>query len=225
MEISEMSDKSEQGILAIWNDVRPGQEAAFDAWFQSEHLLERLGVPGFKFVSRHEALLGAPRYFNFYIVDNPDVLTSKPYLERLDNPTPMTKKIMSEAFINMNRTVCHRAPRRGHFSGAFAVTVRFNDAPDMAKVTALADELVQDTKIAGCELWTAVDTAGAPVSAEEKLRGGDKKIKACLVVDTLRKDEAETLAARLSKQFPDAEVGIYAVLCQRGGGLVSGLGA
>lgn len=214
-----MSDQSEQGILAIWNDVRPGQEAAFDAWFQSEHLLERLGVPGFKFVRRHEALLGAPRYFNFYIVDNPDVLTSKSYLERLDNPTPMTKKIMTEAFINMNRTVCHRAPRRGHFSGAFAVTVRFNDAPDMAKVTSLADGLVQDTKIAGCELWTAVDSAGAPVSAEEKLRGGDKKIKACLVVDTLRQDEAETLAARLAKQFPDAEVGIYAVLCQRGNGL------
>ena len=220
-----MSGKSEQGILAIWNDVRPGQEAAFDAWFQGEHLLERLSVPGFKFVRRHEALVGAPRYFNFYIVDNPDVLTSKPYLERLDNPTPMTKKIMTEAFINMNRTVCHRAPRRGHFSGAFAVTVRFNDAPDMAKVTSLADELVQDTKIAGCELWTAVETGGAPVSAEEKLRGGDKKIKACLVADTLRKDEAETLAARLAKQFPDAEVGIYAVLCQRGGGLVSGLGA
>jgi hypothetical protein len=220
-----MNDKSEQGILAIWNDVRPGQEAAFDAWFQSEHLLERLGVPGFRFVRRHEALVGAPRYFNFYIVDNPDVLTSKPYLERLDNPTPMTKKIMTEAFINMNRTVCHRAPRRGHFSGAFAVPVRFNDAPDMAKVTALADELVQDTKIAGCELWTAVDTAGAPVSAEEKLRGGDKKIKACLVVDTLRKAEAETLEQRLSKQFPDAEVGIYAVLCQRGGGKETGLGA
>ena len=208
-----------QGILAIWNDVRPGQEAAFDAWFQSEHLLERLGVPGFLFVRRHEALSGAPKYFNFYIVESPDVLTSKPYLERLDNPTPMTKQIMSEAFINMNRTVCRRTPRRGSFSGAFAVTVRFNDAPDMAKVTSLADELVKDTKIAGCELWTAVDTAGAPVSAEEKLRGGDKKIKACLVVDTLRKGEAETLAQRLAKQFSDAEVGIYAVLCERGSGL------
>lgn len=219
-----MSDKSEpnksqQGILAIWNDVRPGTEEAFDAWFQSEHLLERLSVPGFKFVRRHEALVGAPKYFNFYIVDNPDVLKSKPYLERLDNPTPMTKKIMSEAFINMNRTVCHRGARRGHFSGAFAVTVRFNDAPDIAKVTSLADELVTDTKIAGVELWNAVDSAGAPVSAEEKLRGGDKKIKACLVVDTLRKGEAETLADRLSQQFPDAEVGIYAVLCERGSGL------
>jgi hypothetical protein len=214
-----MSDKSQQGILAIWNDARPGTEAAFDAWFQSEHLLERLSVPGFRFVRRHEALVGTPKYFNFYIVDSPDVLKSKPYLERLDNPTPMTKKIMSEAFINMNRTVCHREIRRGHFSGAYAVTVRFNDAPDMAKLTSLADELAKDTKIAGCELWNAVDSAGAPVSAEEKLRGGDKKIKACLVVDTLRKPEAETLADRLAKQFPDAEVGIYAVLCERGSGL------
>ena len=225
-----MSDKSdsgtsEQGVLAIWNDVRPGQEAAFDVWFQSEHLLERLSVPGFRFVRRHEALVGTPKYFNFYVVDSPDVLKSKPYLERLDSPTPMTKMIMTEAFINMNRTVCHRTPRRGHFSGSYAVTARFNDAPDMPKLTALADELVKDTRIAGCELWNAVDSAGAPVSAEEKLRGGDKKIKACLVVDTLRKGEAETLAARLSKQFPDAEIGIYAVLCERGGGIGTGLGA
>src|SRR4051812_22151255 len=134
-----MSDTSQQGVLAIWNDVRPGTEAEFDVWFQSEHLLERLSVPGFRYVRRHEALIGAPRYFNFYVVDSPDVLKSKPYLERLDNPTPMTKKIMSEAFINMNRTVCHRTPRRGQFSGAYAVTLRFNDAPDMAGLTRLAD--------------------------------------------------------------------------------------
>lgn len=214
-----MSGKSEQGVLAIWNDVRPGQEAAFDAWFQSEHLLERLSVPGFRYVRRHEALVGAPKYFNFYVVDGPDVLKSKPYLERLDNPTPMTKKIMSEAFINMNRTVCHRELRRGHFSGAYAVTVRFNDAPDVEGLTLLANELVADTKIAGCEMWTAEDSSKAVVSEEEKLRGGDKKIKACLVVDTLRQAEAETLAARLSKQFPAAEVGVYVVLCERGGGL------
>lgn len=212
-------DILQQGILAIWNDVRPGQEAAFDAWFQSEHLLERLGVPGFKFVRRHEALMGAPKYFNFYIVDSPDVLKSKAYLDRLDNPTPMTKTIMTEAFINMNRTVCHRTLRRGHFSGAFAVTARFNEVPDIGTLTRLADELAKDTAIAGCELWTAADAAGAPVSAEEKLRGGDKKIKACLMVDTLRQAEADRLATRLSKQFPDAELGIYAVLCELGGGL------
>ena len=114
----------------------------------------------------------------------------------------MTKKIMSEVFINMNRTLCHRTLRVGGFRGAYAVTVRFNDAPDIGGLTSLRGSLVKDAAIAACEIWTAVDPAGQPVSMEEKLRGGDKKIKACLMVDTLRQADAEKLGARLAKQFP-----------------------
>ncbi len=209
---------SEQGILAIFNDCRPGREAEFEEWFQGEHLLERLAVPGFLFGRRHQAISGSNGYFNFYLVESPAVLTSKPYLERLDNPTPMTKKIMSEVFINMNRTVCHRTLRTGGFRGAYAVTVRFNETPDIGGLTRLADELIKDTVIAACEVWTAVDTAGQPVSMEEKLRGGDKKIKGCLMVDTLRQADAEKLGARLAKQFASAEVGVFRVLSQLGNG-------
>jgi hypothetical protein len=209
---------STQGILAIWNDCRTGREAEFDAWFQGEHLLERLAVPGFLYGRRHAAISGSNGYFNFYLVASPEILTSKLYLERLDNPTPMTKMIMSEVFINMNRTVCHRTLRRGSFRGAYAVTARFNGAPDTAKLTSLVETLVQDTDIAACEIWTAVDPAGQPVSMEEKLRGGDKKIKACLMADTLRQGDAEKLGERLSKEFPSAEVGVFCVLCQGGHG-------
>ncbi|HEX3858995.1 MAG TPA: hypothetical protein VHV58_05290, partial [Pseudolabrys sp.] len=115
------------GILAIFNDCRAGREAEFDEWFQGEHLVERLGVPGFLYGRRHQAISGSSAYFNFYLVQSPAVLTSKPYLERLDDPTPMTKKIMSEIFINMNRTICHRTLRRGAFRGAYVVTARFNE--------------------------------------------------------------------------------------------------
>jgi hypothetical protein len=208
----------QQGILAIFNDCRPGREAEFEEWFQGEHLLERLAVPGFLFGRRHQAISGSSGYFNFYLVESPAVLTSKPYLERLDNPTPMTKKIMSEAFINMNRTVCHRTLRTGGFRGAYAVTVRFNETPDIGGLTRLANELIKDAGIAACEVWTAVDPAGQPISMEEKLRGGDKKIKACLMVDTLRQAEAEKLGARLAKQFASAEVGVFHVLSQLGNG-------
>jgi len=207
------------GLLAIWNDCVAGHEAEFEAWFQGEHLLERLAVPGFLFGRRHAAISGSAGYFNFYLVESPAVLTSKPYLERLDNPTPMTKKIMSGVFINMNRTVCHRTLRRGGFRGAYAVTVRFNDAPDNAGLAAIADELVRDPAVAACEIWTAVDPAGQPVSMEEKLRGGDKKIKACLMVDTLRQAEAEKLGQRLAKDFANSDVGVFRVLCQLGRGL------
>jgi hypothetical protein len=209
---------TQQGILAIWNDCRAGREAEFEAWFQGEHLLERLAVPGFLFGRRHQAISGACGYFNFYLVEQPAVLTSKPYLERLDHPTPMTRKVMSEIFINMNRTICHRTLRRGGFRGAYAVTARFDVAPDMSALTALAESLVQDAGVASCEIWSAVDPAGQPVSMEEKLRGGDKKIKACLMVDTLRQADAEKLGERLSQQFAGAEGGVFRVLCQLGQG-------
>ena len=208
------------GILAIWNDCRAGREADFDAWFQGEHLLERLAVPGFLFGRRHQAISGNAGYFNFYLVESPDVLTSRPYLERLDNPTPMTRKIMSEVFLNMNRTVCRRALRRGAFRGAFAVTARFNEAPDVPRFTGFLETLIEDPAVASGEIWLALVPAGMPVSMEEKLRGGDKKIKGCLMVDTLRQDEAEKLGGRLTKQFPGADVGVWRVLCHLGNGAV-----
>lgn len=209
---------SDFGILAIFNDCRPGREAEFEEWFQGEHLLERLAVPGFLFGRRHQAISGSSGYFNFYLVVSPAVLTSKTYLERLDNPTPMTKKVMSEIFINMNRTVCRRTVRKGGFRGAYAVTVRFNAAPDEGALTTTLDRLAADTHVAGGEIWIALDPKGMPVSQEEKLRGGDKKISGCLVVDTLRQADAEKIGAELGKKFPGTEVGVFRVLCQLGRG-------
>jgi len=206
------------GILAIFNDCRTGREAEFEAWFQGEHLQERLAVPGFLYGRRHQAISGSAGYFNFYLVASPAVLTSKPYLERLDNPTPMTKKVMSEIFINMNRTVCRRTVRRGAFRGAYAVTVRFEAAPDEAALGATLDTLVADTNVAGGEIWIALDPKGMPVSGEEKLRGGDKKIASCLMIDTLRQADAETIGADFGRKFPRAEVGVFRVLCQLGRG-------
>lgn len=208
----------ERGILAIWNDVRPGDEAEFEAWFQGEHLMERLTVPGFLFGRRHQAISGANGYFNFYLVESPDVLTSKPYLERLDNPTPMTTRIMSGTFINMTRTICRRRLRRGAFRGAYAVTVRFDAPPDEVALAGVIDKLIADPAIAGGEIWIATDPAGQPVSMEEKLRGGDQKIKGALMIDTLRQVEAEELGARFKNEFSGTEVGVFRVLCQLGRG-------
>jgi len=213
-----MRNENEPGILAIFNDARAGREAELDAWFQGEHLIERLGVPGFLFGRRHRAISGSCEFFNFYLVESPEVLTSKPYLERLDHPTPLTKTIMSEVFINMNRTICRRTLRQGPFHGAYAVTARFNENTDEAALKAALDSLMQDTKIAGGEIWIALDPVGQPVSMEEKLRGGDKKIKACLMIDTLYQNDAETAGARLARNFGKADVGVFRVLCTIGRG-------
>jgi hypothetical protein len=130
----------------------------------------------------------------------------------------MTRTIMSEVFVNMNRTVCRRTVRRGSCRGAFAVTARFSQTPDEAALSGMLEILVADTAVAGGEIWLALDAAAMPVSMEEKLRGGDKKISGALLIDTLYEEGAQTVGAQLAEQFPGAEIGIFHVLCQIGRG-------
>ncbi len=84
-------DRKARGVLAIWHDCADGREAEIEAWYQQEHLIERLGVPGFMYGRRHEALSAMPRYFTSYVAESADILTSRPYLDRLEIPTPLTR--------------------------------------------------------------------------------------------------------------------------------------
>jgi hypothetical protein len=202
------------GILAIFNNVAPGREAEFEEWFQHEHLAERLAVPGFLLVRRHEAVSGQPRYFNFYVTQSADVLKSAAYLARLDNPTPMTRKTMSGIFKDMIRTVCHRTFRLGDGRGAVTIAVRFSERPDQQVLKSTIEGLMQDKAVACGEIWSAASAREFPVSEEERLRGGDRKIEACLLVETLRVVDAERIAAALSGAFPRTEIGVYKLLCE-----------
>jgi hypothetical protein len=202
------------GILAIFNNVAPGREAEFEEWFQHEHLQERLGVPGFLLGRRHEAVMGEPRYFNFYVTRSVDVLTSAEYRMRLNSPTPMTRTVMSEIFKDMVRTVCQRELRLGRMRGAVAVTMRFRERPDESAIRAVLDKLMQDRAVARGELWSAASAEGTSLSEEERLRGGDRRTQACLLVETLRLPDAERIAEALSAQLSHEAIGVYRLLCE-----------
>jgi hypothetical protein len=202
------------GILAIWNDCAPGHEAEFEEWYQHEHFHERIAVPGFLLGRRYEVVSGSPRYFCFYLTQSPGVLKSPYYLERLDNPTPMTRRIMTEAFRDMSRTVCHRAVRIGAMRGAAAITLRFGERQEQGALTAVIDGLIRDKAVACGEVWSAVGASEFPVSEEERLRGGDRKIETCLLVETLRVADAEAIATTLRGRFPLAAAGVYCLLCE-----------
>jgi hypothetical protein len=202
------------GILAVFNNVAPGREADFEEWFQHKHLAERLGVPGFLLGRRHEAVSGVPRYFNFYLTQAADVLKSKAYLERLDQPTPMTRMIMSEVFKDMIRTVCHRTFRLGAMRGAATIAVRFNERPDERALRTTIERLMQDRAVACGEIWSTASARDFPVSEEERLRGGDRRIEACLLIETLRVPDAQRIAKSLSGEFARSEIGVYRLLCE-----------
>jgi hypothetical protein len=93
------------GILAIWNDRVDAIAATYERWLVSEHIPERLAVPGFLEARRYEAVRGTPRFFTPYVVESPEVLASPDYLARLASPTPLTREVMA-GFRNMTRSAC-----------------------------------------------------------------------------------------------------------------------
>jgi hypothetical protein len=204
----------QRGILAIFNNVAPGRDDDFNGWFQGEHLEERLGVSGFLYGRRHRAISGSSAYFNFYVVESPGVLTSKAYLDRVNTPTPRTRVTMTEIFKDMCRTVCRREVRVRNWRGGFTVTARFAAPHDVTALKTALDELTSDETVVG-EIWSSAEASGT-ISEEEKLRGGDRKISQCLLVDTLDQRKAEQIAEKLNRQFGEADIGVFCVIAHMG---------
>ncbi len=80
--------------LAIWLDVEPAAEADFNDWYARQHMPERLSVPGFLRGRRYAATGDSLPYFTLYEVENAAVLSSAPYLERLNTPTDWTRRVL-----------------------------------------------------------------------------------------------------------------------------------
>ena len=113
------------GILAIWHDVDAAIGDDYERWYFQEHLPERVGVPGFLAGRRYEAVEGAPRFLTYYEGKGPDTFVSKPYLDRLNDPTPWSTSVLRH-FRDTNRTICRRTWEAGEIRGAWGVVRRVN---------------------------------------------------------------------------------------------------
>lgn len=162
-----MSVAESSGILAIWNNCADGAEATFEEWYQGEHLIERLAVPGFRLGRRYEGLGGYRSYFTYYETDGPEVLTSQAYLERVNDPTPLTKTVMDGIFVDSSRTVCRRTAKSGRMSGAYAVTAVASDVEQLAALEAGTAQLLTLDGVASVETWTGVEGASDTGSSEQ----------------------------------------------------------
>lgn len=103
---------SGQGMLITLMDAEPAEEPDFNKWYDKEHIIERVSIPGFLEARRYVAVAGEPKYLNFYTTETVDVLRSAAYLEKLQNPTRWTRHHTSR-FRNFTRAVARVTASRG----------------------------------------------------------------------------------------------------------------
>ena len=168
-----------------------------DDWHTHEHVPERLAIPGFLRGSRWIAHCGGPRYFVMYEVRDLAVLTSAPYLERLNNPTPWTAKMM-RSYIGMRRALCEVTSSVGCGVGGTALLVRFavDDGRGASLRGWLAHEMLPELAgrpgIVSAHLFAA--SVAAPMTREQRIRGKDAGLDGAVLVTGYARDVVTALA-------------------------------
>lgn len=88
-----------KGFLLVFMNPPPAFDEEFNAWYDSEHVPERLSVPGFVTGLRYMNIAaGAPRYLAMYDLEGFGVLDTPEYHRvAYDNASPWTKRVTARA--------------------------------------------------------------------------------------------------------------------------------
>ena len=210
---------STPGVLGIWHGCVPGTEPALEEWYNRQHHIERIEIPGFLRARRYVALDDGPRFFCRYDVTGPEVLRSDAYLAVLNSPTEWTQRVMPN-YRNMSRTVFLRHARLGRGDGAFAATLRLPGdtagAEDLLArlVAEVLPRVVDAPLVLSAEAWLRDPAMAAAGTAEVRLRGGpDMTAAAAIVVDATSLEALRPAIAPLLAALPAATLGLHALAC------------
>lgn len=91
------------GLLLTLTEPSPRDEEEFNAWYDTEHLPERLSIPGFVSARRWvdaSAPAGAGKYLATYELERPEVLETPAYRARVgEGFTPWSKRILGRCTV------------------------------------------------------------------------------------------------------------------------------
>lgn len=188
------------GILSVWNDRDDAIASLYERWYVSEHIPERLGVPGFVSARRYEAPGGGPRFLTYYDVLAPQVLTTPDYLAKLAAPSELTRQVMG-SFRNMTRTVCQlafRSPASAIGGSIVAAYIEQPDRIDFERLVKQAHGLASAENVLSVQVWRAEPDAAHAVTTEAKLRpGADARIEGALLAEVQRMEDSVPVQRQL----------------------------
>jgi hypothetical protein len=184
--------------VAMWWHIAPEMRAEWEDWHSHEHMPERLGIPGFLRGSRW---ISGDSYFVLYEVKGMATLTAGPYVDRLNAPTPWSRKLMPH-HRNMARSLCHVRASFGRGLGGWIATLRLEHGLPAQALAALP----QQQGLVGAFLLEAQPMAGAPPTTEQKIRGGDAEARWVGLIGGY--DEAAVLRAA-SALVGEGVLGVY----------------
>jgi hypothetical protein len=187
-----------KGFLAIWSDVKKGDETDYLHWLTREHTAERVSIPGFLGVRVFRARFADPcRFFILYELEEPGVIGSGPYLERLNAPTEWSRRIMP-SLRNFIRGGGRVVAEVGYGRGATVCPV-VCEANEVTAARAVLARVASLDRVAAARLFE-VERSGTDIATNEKsIRENDRSFPALLVVDMLDDEPLDAACREIQK--------------------------
>ena len=164
-----------QAAVAMWWNMAAVHREEFEHWHSHEHFPERMGIKGFLRGSRWSSIDSAEDFFVLYELENYEVLTSPGYRERLNNPTPLSTKMMPH-HQGMVRSQCRLLHSSGGGIGGHALTLRLSPAEGrdeelLKRLSAMGASFTSQPGGAAFHVLRT-ETPLAASTKEQQIRGG-----------------------------------------------------
>jgi hypothetical protein len=100
---------TKRGLLLTITEPPAAMEEEFNAWYDTEHLAERLAIPGFRSARRWvmDCTPGQGKYLATYELDSLSILSSREYLSCFENQSPWSRRCLAKTVV-FRRWACEQ---------------------------------------------------------------------------------------------------------------------
>ncbi|MBU9604646.1 DUF4286 family protein [Burkholderia multivorans] len=159
------------GQLCVWTDIDSAHEADFNAWYDREHMQERVAIPGFTHARRFRATDRGPRkYLALYVTDTLDVFRGDAYRRAFAQQTAWSLANF-ERMTGTQRRVGELTIEAGDGEGAhLALFVLPPERIDVAQLRARFDAALREPGVHAARLFRTTPELSAPIGADAAAR-------------------------------------------------------
>lgn len=202
--------------LIVLADIAPEEEAAFNEWYNREHMRDRvLPFPSFVRGRRYVAVGGSPKYLALYETTGAGVFTSEAYVSLVRQPDPRSQHFITR-FENAYRTIARIDFAYGEGEGGALALWRLEPQGGKFGVDALHDAARRVLLLPGVVATQALskDEGALAASSSQHVRQGNKTISRALLVEAMDLASVRNAATAVTGMLGNAtpEPGFFQLL-------------
>ncbi|MGF6977594.1 hypothetical protein QFZ94_006044 [Paraburkholderia sp. JPY465] len=165
-----MNSVSPYGMLFVAADINAEDEADFNAWYDREHIEERVRMQGVISAARYAAVSGSPKYLSLYWAESISPFASAAYAHAFQNQSAWSQKTLPK-MLAPTRRIGEVSAGVGQGSGAYVAVVSLNIPDDPHALTDRCAEigarLSEDPGFVHSYLLSPKDELSRPLPQED----------------------------------------------------------